>query len=564
MLNTTVLNHGQIQGGAPTGLTCQLNGKALTPMVESLTAQAELSARGTCRFLLINPAAIPLVGDLVEVRWHSERLFSGLLHEVRQQEDPTLQRHLYDCEAVDWMHTLERRLVTKTYEFTLPDTIVRALMADLLAGEDLLTGTIDTGPLLARVEGTRTRAAEFLRDLATSVGGVVTVDPDRTLHFRRTTFPPGPLTITEAQVQASDTFEVRSEKELYHNRLTITAKGATGGTSVTLTRQSDSEIAARQAQEGGTGIYEAAEEITHPTLTDTASLTRFAVGYALVRLTTATQTPRTVQFTTREPHVKVAQQMTISVPSYGLAGTWLVTRVEFYDEFGRRPRYLVEALETTTENQELQTFLGLVNAGRAAVTLPIQLYQNTQLYDTAGTFSFTVPGTGTVEVELTVLAPGAGGAGSTVIQPFGPPCEVVWNSPAATGGKGGNGGKAIVWKQYPAGTVLTVTIQAAGVGGALGFSNPPTCPAPGDGTDAGFVKVERGGDLQVRAFGGTKGVAGAWAQDQPIAGAAGGDGAGEGDLATTGGGGAGGAGGPGTGGAAAGQNGTGGRVEIRY
>ncbi|MFY4729111.1 hypothetical protein [Nitrospira sp. BLG_2] len=178
----------------------------------------------------------------------------------------------------------------------------------------------------------------------------------------------------------------------------------------------------------------------------------------------------------------------------------------------------------------------IIEAGRATVILPAANFLNLDTITTLGASTYTIPGSGQVELEITVF--GAGGGGS---------CSIVGSgiTPWIAGPPGGNGGKATTFIALPAGSVLSLFVGTGGSGGV--FLGPNYFGASGMKSE-----VEHSGIIIAQANGGGGGTNNAGAP-----------GYGLGDHIFRGDGAVGGAGGPATGGTdgSAGQHGW---IEIRY
>jgi hypothetical protein len=164
-------------------------------------------------------------------------------------------------------------------------------------------------------------------------------------------------------------------------------------------------------------------------------------------------------------------------------------------------------------------------------------------FATPGTTTWTVPGTGTVRVEMATNGAGGGGNGG-VVGRMPQTCEVIGPGSSYPGG---NGGAAVSTRVLIAGTVLTIVVGAGGAGGSWGNSLSSCGPLPTVGAQGGNSSVALGGTSYAVGVGGGPSTT---------------VGGGTGDQVTTGGGAAGGAGGVVA--SINGVAGTAGKIQIRY
>ena len=512
--------------------------------IDSIDIQDTQGGNSTARFKLFNPLVFPRAGQTVQIIWRDETLFGGQLVSVPLDMDRASSVKTFACEAVGWMRILERRLITATYTNSTFQAIAIDVLNNTLSSEGITRGIIDEGPMLSLASGDKMRISEFLRDVAEAAGGIVYIDPYKALHFRTLTLDRAPFILHE-----SDAMDLSTEEDLdqYRNLQKVTVTG-TGGASVNVQRSSGTEITSRIALEGGTGIYEEHDNLDHPTSNDTIQLTKLGISYCLIKLAAMARVRRTFKAKIRLPRLRLGQIIEVAADDYQLSGFWQITRLRTWDE-GAELRFEFEAQLTNFQQLALESLLKIVGAARATVMLPVANYATLATYASPGTFTFTVPGSGDVELEFTVYGAGSGGGASFVTYGWGAPNNRSGYQ-TTTGTKGAAGGKAITLRQMPAGTILTLIIGSAGSGGI--FDSIPQVPG-----DPGFAVQPPGtdgGDTQVLQLGLAIGIGygGSYAN---------GPGIGVGDYMYTGDGSAGGNGGlPSTNGA----SGNDGYLEIRY
>lgn len=503
--------------------------------VDAIDIEETLGGRFTARFKLVNPVTFPQAGQVVEIVYRDETIFGGLLQTWTLDTDQAETAKVFSCEAVGWEILLERRQVTAEYVNTPAGTIIQNILDTILFTEGITRGTIEPGVTLRLAKADNIRVREFLRDVADGGGGRVYIDPYKVLHFRTATPSTAPQVLSNAEIEVASTNEDLDE---YENRHTVNVTG-TGGATVTVQREDLAEIAARQALEGSSGIYEVSDSIQHPTSNDVIQLERLGISYALLQLEAKGHLRRTFSAKVRQQLFRAGQLVPVDLPGYQLAGEWQIVRLRTHDEWPNLV-FECEAMLTTGKLLYLDSLLRIVGAGRATIMLPVAQFANLDTFETPGTFSYIVVGSGNVEVELTCYGAGGGG-GSGGERSIGTDFS---------GGPGGDGGKTVSFRTLPAGSILTVRVGAGGIGGV-----PVPLGSFGTGSGAGAD-----GELSDVVFGGliTRGDGGRGAPGE----SAGAPGSGVGDHVFTSIGAAGGA--PGFGPAQNGFDGSNGRVEIRY
>lgn len=510
--------------------------------IDSINIEDTQGGNSTARFKLLNPSRFPRAGHSVVIVWQDEQLFGGQLVTVTldMEQDETVK--VFSCEAIGWMRILERRIVTAQYASANFANIMNTVLGSTLAGEGIRVGTIDAGPELVLAKADHIRVSEFLRDTAEASGGIVYIDPYKRLQFRKATIDAAPFLLTNSDVEY-----VSSEEDLdqYRNRQHVQVTG-TGGASVSVQREDSTEIAARVALEGGTGIYEAHDSIEHPTSNNALDLERLGISYSIVKLAATARVRRLFRARISRPRLRLGQVVSVDLPAYELAGNWQITRLRTWDEGGTL-RFQFEAQLTNFQQLALESLLNIVGAGRATVVLPVNEFAGLDTITSSGTY--TVPGTsGNVELEITAYGPGGGGGGA--YWEFAGRLGLIWK----VGFVGQPGGKAVAFRSYPAGTVLTITIGQGGAGGTNLSDDPdgfyPNTPIPPGSIGQGPTRVDLSGVLVAEGLPG----GGGYASEGP--------GDATGDYRFPGDGAAGGAGGVyGTSNGASGSNGW---VEIRY
>jgi hypothetical protein len=232
--------------------------------------QASVSVRG----------AAPSVGDRIEMRYFSAVIFAGTIDHVDQRNEG-LVGAVYECGCLDWSQILLRRRLRRNFTNATVQAIVQSILENELVGEGLTQGVLDARSVVPLLDSKGGKLFDALRTLATATGQTFYVDFDQSIQMRSTTMPLAPIVLNEANTLVAET-EIQTDRETYRNKQIVVVTGTppegADALVITVSRQNDGQIAARAAIEGGTGIYEEIEEITHPTSNDGVQITLLAIG----------------------------------------------------------------------------------------------------------------------------------------------------------------------------------------------------------------------------------------------------------------------------------------------
>lgn len=457
-----------------------IDGASVT--VEEGTAELEtaLHERAMFRCTLVNPATPPQDGQRVVLMSFEERLFAGHIWSVSQRVMENRKASYFDVKCVDLAQALERSVKKHTYTNQSSRMIVEELLRSDLNAEGIWAGRLDEGARFPLVDVDYVRCAELLRDVADGAGLLTWVDPFGRLHAVQQLVDVAPFAV---QAGTAGQITIDKTKETYKNVALVTCRSQDGSDSVLVERTNPTEIAARQAREGGTGRYEIYARIQHPTSNDTVELQRLATTYAVIQLARSNAVRHTLSCRTFTYGLKVGQSLTVSLPEYQASGTWTITKVRLKQLTLHTFQFHVEAVQASLFERLYDAYLQIVGAGRAIVQLPIGLFNNVVEFLANG--SWVVPGSGTVEIELDGFAAGGGGGGYDGVGPSGA---------GGNGGNGGPGGKAVTFLSVPAGTQIDLVVPAAGPSGlgagatTVTFTTPTTTTWVVPGT--GNVRVE--------------------------------------------------------------------------
>ena len=522
----------------------------------SLRITDTLGQQVTARLVIVNPATSPTVGDQVKAVFYSETIFSGTILRIRERVNNTGTARYYECDCADHTHILNRRKITRNFTDRDLVGIVDALLDNELSGEGLTLGTLDRKVTIPLLDAAGAPALDLLREAAAATGQAFYVGFDKTLNFVSTSNPSLPVDLVVGNVEEATLVR---DLDSYRNKQVVRVKGtplsaaASDALEVTESRQNDDQIAARAAIEGGTGLHEAVENITHPTSNAQADLQLLGIAYARLRLSTS-GTPRSIlKARMRGYGFRAGQVGTVTLAPLGITGEWLIQRVTITEQDGRKLVHELELVQSSLQWRAYLSWLSIVRTGKVTVLPPTAITNNLVTFDTPGSTTWTVPA-GVTQIEITCRGGSGGGGGNWRYSVFVGRSLVC--SGIAYGGIGGNSGLAVTTLDVVEGQELSLTIGAAGVAGNNGSSSVQCGSATAtSGTDGTMSQVSLNGVVVCQGNAGTGGTCATGNDLNGVAGSNGSDGSGIGDAVTVGGGGEGGA-----------QNeaGADGSIEIRY
>lgn len=331
------------------------------------TLDIEESGDGTtrCRILVINPTVSIVDGKTCEIVWRGEIVFSGIIRTLTIDSDQSEQVFKYSIEADGWDSLLARHLITKSYTNVMAGQILRdAITASGLNLDGVTAGLVDDGVQILLAEANHVRVSDFIRDIGVAGGGVAFINAYKQIVFRPLSVDVAEMVITNDR---AETIQHMSDLDNYRNRQVVKVTG-TGGATVTETRDDLVQQALRIADEGGSGIYEAYQEIKHPTSNVVGELSIMGQTVGFVQLRTYARNARRVTVTMREPAPRIGQLTVLDLPGFGLAGTFIAMRKSWRD---RATRFVfeVEFWESSFQQIALESLLRIVGAGKAAVSI---------------------------------------------------------------------------------------------------------------------------------------------------------------------------------------------------
>lgn len=426
---------------------------------DTLSIDDTLGEQASCTLTMINPDTAPNVGDSIRVTQYSAVLFAGTVDRIKKTADLTFNAIYYECQCTGWEQILYRYKIRRNFTALPLPNIVASLLQNELAGEGLTLGTVDRGTTIPLVDSKGGSAFDVLRNAAGVTGQTFYVDWDKSLQFRISSNTAAPITLDAVLEDA----QLTTDRETYRNvqivKVTGTVPSGSNATALTTvqTRQNDNQIAARQAIEGGSGRYEMYEEITHPTSNDGADIALLGIGYANLLLATSGTLRQTLQVRVRSYGFRAGQFATVSVPSLGIAGTWLIQRVRISDQVGRDAIHELELVQTSLQQRAYESWLNIVKSGEIVVQMPGSLSSNSITYTTTPS-PWIVPA-GVSTITITCIG-GSGGGGGGRGYGSGGSLQGFF-----AGGPGGPSGKAISVVQVTPGQSVIIEVGIAGLAG---------------------------------------------------------------------------------------------------
>ena len=527
-------------------IVVELNGVDMRPftVMDSLSIQDTQGQPSTASFTLVNPFESPSVGDTIRVLYYAQVIFAGTIDRI-SKSSPDLVSRFFGIECLDWSQVLFRRKINRTFTNQSVLQIVNSILTTELFSELITLGTLETTVVVPLVETKNARIFDVLRDVAATTGQTFYVDFYKVIQMRSITVTASPLVFSEANVLL-DGATVDIDRDTYRNTQTslVTGTPAAGVAANTYayTESNLDQIAARKAIEGGTGIYEEIQEITHPTSNDATQLGQLAIGYAVVSLILSGTPRQTIKCPVREYGFRSGQIATVNLPTFGIVGTYVIQRVTVREQGGQ---YLFHELELTSSNAQqraYESWLSIVKGAKVTVKIPGAITTNLATFSTPGATTWTVPG-GVTQAQFVCFG-GSGGAGGywKTVNKHGSVTPGDWTCDrAANGGVGGNGGKVISIRTVVAGQVYDVVVGAKGAAATLQIGSIDSLAVCGNNTNnsgsAGTVStVKLGTVTMAQADGGGGGNKASGTSASGTEGADGSPGSGFGDLIGVGGG----------------------------
>lgn len=170
--------------------------------------EQRLNERGTASVTLhiLDGAFFPQAGNRFTIKVDTTVRFAGYIHRAARQHLSYANetKWVIAIDAVDWNALLDRRVVNAVYENMTCGAIVTDILTTVLAGEGVLQGVIEDGPVVSKIVFPFTKVSDALRDLSQISGLMGRIDEYQQLHFFGPTVFPAPFAIEEATARFHD------------------------------------------------------------------------------------------------------------------------------------------------------------------------------------------------------------------------------------------------------------------------------------------------------------------------------------------------------------------------
>lgn len=285
------------------------------------------------------------------------RYFGGRVDGVRYelQEPDVLVQHI---KLTDYSEACNRHVVAQNFMSSHDGKYYAQYLGDQhLKDEGIGYGCIPDGsPVIMVPDWTTAYVKKALDDIYTSTAWIWYIDPYKELRYHPRGYKTAPWDIADADSPGKfllNSMTVDLDKSDYYNRLKarirVTVLGTT--TTIQLSLSNDAEIAARKAIEGGSGIYEHAEDITN------VSTVEQGLDLAQGKLTKASTMGKTVTYRTLLPGLRPGMIQTIANTDLGLSGTYLIEAVNVSFNFPNIEYSVTASSWLTYKNSALVTTL---------------------------------------------------------------------------------------------------------------------------------------------------------------------------------------------------------------
>lgn len=538
----------------------EIAGVIFKPLINTLSLSAELGRQGSASFTLVNVSVLPLVGQEVRIYFYDTVLFGGSIDRITSETNNTESFKTYQIECVDYSYLLFRIKVRQRWTNVQWTTIASQYIfsAGLTYGES--SGSVGAGTLPI-VDSDNGNVHDILSEAAAALGRVFFVDSNKSVNFVSAALPSAPEPLTDLIVEEA---RIEDDRETYRNRQTIVVTGTppdqnTQPVTITYTRQNDAQIAERAAIEGGDGVYNDIESITHPTSNSPTELNKLGVAYAKIRLGIQGSIRQHVSVRTRAAGFKAGQTAELSIPQLGLTGQWTIQKSSMREEDGMFGIYTLELSRSNLLRRAQELWLEMVRRGKIIALPPTtEVLTQSETITTTGVNLWTVPA-GVVQVQVSCYGAGGGGGGAAKLTSVA--------GYYANGGNGGAGGLAVSVVSVTPGESLVLVVGIGGAPGSTATNSSLASPIVGTaGTNGGYTAFRRNASDLVSATGGLHGTGASISgirSVKVVAGYNGGTGGGLGEINTYGGGSPGGAGGVGASASSPGA-GVGGKIVLEY
>ncbi len=334
--------------------TVNINSVNRTALVLARTLKISPAAdnRSACSFVLKTTAAtfMPRAGMPVQVVDGAETVFGGIITNAPQEKvgvasgDTTAIR--VNISANGYYVIPYRRGADTTYTSKTAGYVVADMITEYLTTDNITSGTINAGITFDAYSAAGKTVGSVLDEMASASGFKWYIDNSKALHF----------VAEDAVVDAAHDIEegglftdfrnvkVEESLELYRNRQTIRGGVVSAdGSKLLYTKEDATEITARQAIEGGSGIYE--------NVYSDSNIVSLLVAEDVADnlLKKHGRVPIHIEFESFETDWRAGTKLKVNLPSHGISTDtyFLVEKVEIQDIGGNT---LVSSIAATSKN----------------------------------------------------------------------------------------------------------------------------------------------------------------------------------------------------------------------
>jgi len=202
---------------------------------------------------------IPIEGHDIAILEDTTLLFGGVIGGISINPFTSHQSSSADllCNITsDGYNSIpQRRTLTLNYTDKTAGFVVSDMITSFLSEEGVTAGTISTGATLTAYSGIYKSIKEVLDEMAEASGYAWNINDDLTLDFKAVETPT--LSTDTITGDDGDHFNFRPTRSLngFRNKQYVEGGLDAGGNVIRVVTQDDVSIAARQAAEGGSGVY---------------------------------------------------------------------------------------------------------------------------------------------------------------------------------------------------------------------------------------------------------------------------------------------------------------------
>ena len=314
--------------------------------------------RHECSFTLKTTAAgfIPRVGQNLQITLDGSLLFGGIIKTAPQHRPGvgigTDTIIFVDVTSNGYHSIPQRRTVSAWYRNILAGDIVKDFRDKYLSEEGITAGTISNGATLVAYNARVKSLKEVLDELADISGFKWYIDNSKALQFKQEdAIVAAAHDIVEGGV-FTDFRDVSVEENLetYRNKQVIIGAVQEDGSPLLFAKQLDAEITARQAVEGGSGVY--GDIFIDGSITTGADAEIIADNM----LKKDGTVPLELIFDSGATDWRAGTKLMANLPTFGISSNtyFLVDEVEIYDATGLHLRSRVTAIKRNTTDFSTQ------------------------------------------------------------------------------------------------------------------------------------------------------------------------------------------------------------------